>query len=140
MTGTAPETVAVVLLGIGLAFAVARPLGLTEAVVAVPAACLAVLLGIVPWDSAWHTMRELAPTVGFLAAVLVFGHLCAEAGVFEYLGEGAAQASRGTARRLLWLVVGLAAVITATLTLDATVVLLTPRSVRPVFRSGGSRR
>jgi arsenical pump membrane protein len=71
-------------------------------------------------------VRELAPTVGFLAAVLVFGHLCAEAGVFDYLGERAARASGGVPRRLLAVVVALAAVITATLTLDATVVLLTP--------------
>jgi arsenical pump membrane protein len=126
MTGAAAEIFSVVLLIVSLGFAVARPFGLAEAVVALPAAGLVVLVGIVPADSAWQTLREIGPTVGFLSAILVFGHLCAEAGVFDYLGALGARASRGDPRRLLGLVVALAAVITATLTLDATVVLLTP--------------
>jgi arsenical pump membrane protein len=126
MNGGAAEAVAIVLLVVSLAFAVLRPRGLTEAVVAVPAAGLIVLLGIVPGHAAGHTLRTIGPTVGFLAAILLFGHLCAEAGVFDYLGGLAARASRGDPRRLLGLVVTLAAVVTATLTLDATVVLLTP--------------
>ncbi|HEX3336955.1 MAG TPA: SLC13 family permease [Jatrophihabitans sp.] len=126
MHGAAAETIAVALLVISLAFAVLRPRGLTEALVAVPAAGLLVALGIVPADDAGRTLREIGPTVGFLAAILVFGHLCAEAGVFAYLGSRAARASRGEPRRLLGLVVALAAGVTATLTLDATVVLLTP--------------
>jgi arsenical pump membrane protein len=126
MTGAAAEITAVVLLLVSLVFAVTRPLGFAEAVVAVPAAGLVVVTGIVPAGSAWHTLREIGPTVAFLAAILVFGHLCAEAGVFDYLGKRAAHISRGDPRRLLTVVVALAAVITATLTLDATVVLLTP--------------
>ena len=126
MGGAAAETVALVLLAASLAFAVVRPRGLSEAVVAVPAAVLTVALGIVSWHGALRTLREIGPTVGFLAAILVFGHLCAEAGVFDYLGARAAAASHGNPHRLLVLVVALAASVTATLTLDATVVLLTP--------------
>jgi arsenical pump membrane protein len=122
----AAEVVAVVLLLASLTFAVLRPLGLTEALVAVPAAGLVVALGIVPAHAAGDTLRAIGPTVGFLAAILVFGHLCAEAGVFDYLGAQAARASHGEPKRLLALVVALAAGVTATLTLDATVVLLTP--------------
>lgn len=71
-------------------------------------------------------LREVAPTVGFLAAILVFGHLCAEAGVFDYLGSVVARAGRGDLHRLLLVVIAMAAAVTAVLTLDATVVLLTP--------------
>jgi arsenical pump membrane protein len=92
----------------------------------VPAAALVVVLGVVPAHAAAHTLRDIGPTVGFLAAILVFGHLCDEAGVFTYLGAVAARAARGSARRLLGLVIILAALVTATLTLDATVVLVTP--------------
>ncbi len=46
--------------------------------------------------------------------------------MFDYLGDLAARASHGDAGRLLGLVVVLAALVTATLTLDATVVLVTP--------------
>lgn len=126
MHGAAAEAAAVVLLVLTLAFAVARPRGLSEAVVAVPAAVLIVLLGVVPLSAVGGTLNRFGPTVGFLAAILFFGHLCAEAGVFDYLGSSAARASGGRAGRLLVLVVVLAALVTATLTLDATVVLLTP--------------
>jgi arsenical pump membrane protein len=130
------ETFAVVLLALTLAVAVLRPRGLSEAVVAVPAAVLVVVTGVVPLHLATRRLREIGPTVGFLAAILVFGHLCAEAGLFEYLGTLAARASRGSAQRLLALVVAIAASVTAVLTLDATVVLLTPVVLTTARRLG----
>jgi arsenical pump membrane protein len=126
VNGAAAEAAAVALLVLSLAFAVVRPRGISEAVVAVPAAALLVAIGVVPLHAVGHTLGRFGPTVGFLAAILLFGHLCAEAGVFSYLGTLAARTSHGHARRLLLLIVVLAAVVTATLTLDATVVLLTP--------------
>lgn len=114
------------LLAVSLLVAVIRPGGISEAVAAVPAAGVVIGLGIVPWDEARHALAQIGPTVGFLAAILVFGRLCADAGVFEYLGARAAALARGRPRRLLVVVVGLAATVTAVLTLDATVVLLTP--------------
>ena len=136
MPGAAAELIAVVLLALTLGFAVLRPHGYSEAVVAVPSAALLIALGIVPLDAAGNRLREIGPTVGFLAAILLFGHLCAEAGVFDYLGGRAAIASRGVPQRLLLLVVVLAALTTATLTLDATVVLLTPVVLATTTRLG----
>jgi arsenical pump membrane protein len=140
VSGAGAEVVAVLLLVASLVFAVLRPHGLTEAVVAVPAAAIVVATGIVPLHDAGTTLREIGPTVGFLAAILLFGHLCAEAGVFDYLGGLAGRASHGDPRRLLGLVVALAAVVTATLTLDATVVLLTPIVLATAWRLGVSAR
>jgi len=134
--GTAAETLAIVVLVLTLAVAVARPRGLSEAVVALPAAALLVVTDVVPAHAAVQRLREIGPTVGFLAAILVFGHLCAEAGVFDYLGSVAARASQGSARRLLALVVAIAAAVTAVLTLDATVVLLTPVVLTTTARLG----
>jgi arsenical pump membrane protein len=115
-----------VLIALCLGAAVARPFGLSEAVVAAPCALLALLTGASDLHTALHSLGELAPTVGFLAAILAFGHLCAAEGVFDYLGSLTAALSGGAPRRLLLLVVAFAAAITATLTLDATVVLVTP--------------
>ena len=95
MHGALAETIAIAVLVASLVVAVARPFGVSEAVVAVPGAALLVATGVVGWHPALDRLREIGPTVGFLAAILVFGHLCAEAGVFDYLGARAAQASRG---------------------------------------------
>ncbi|MEQ3552395.1 SLC13 family permease [Pseudonocardia nematodicida] len=117
---------AVALLAAVLAAATLRPFGLPEAVVAVPAAAIAVLAGLVTPAGAWGEVAELAPTIGFLAAILLLGHLADAEGVFRWLGALLGSASAGSPRRLLVLVFAAAAGTTAVLSLDATVVLLTP--------------
>ena len=69
--------------------------------------------------------------IGFLAAILVLAHLCDEDGLFRACGGWMARTSAGqsqpaASRRLLVQVFAVAAVTTAVLSLDATVVLLTP--------------
>lgn len=134
MPGALAEAIAIAILVLSLVVAIVRPLGLSEAVVAVPGAAVVVLTGIVSGHAALERLKEIGPTVAFLAGILVFGHLCAEAGVFDYLGGRAALLSSARPRRLLVLVVVLAAVVTAVLTLDATVVLLTPVVMTTVRR------
>ena len=109
-----------------LAFAVVRPRGLPEALVAVPAAGLVLLFHLADPAAAGRRVLELVPTLVFLAAVLVLAHLADGAGVFTWLGRVVARACRGDAHRLLALTFGAAAVTTTVLSLDATVVLLTP--------------
>ena len=121
-----PLVIASVLLAGVLAFAVGRPRGLPEAVAAVPAALLVLVLGLVPWRDALDEVGELGPTVGFLAAILVLAHLAGSHGVFRYAGWAVARISRGSPRRLLLAVFVAASLTTAVLSLDATVVLLTP--------------
>jgi arsenical pump membrane protein len=134
------EVVGLAILAVVLAGAIRRPFGLNEAVFGVPAAVLVVVVGLVPLDDAFATVRDLAPTVLFLAGILAFGHLCAEAGVFDFLGAVAGRASGGSPRRLLLLTVLLATVVTTVLTLDATVVLLTPVVLRTVGQLRGRAR
>jgi arsenical pump membrane protein len=126
MSGNVELAIGLILIAACLGAAVIRPFGISEAVVAVPAVAVALLAGVATTQQARSSLRELAPTVAFLAAILAFGHLCASAGVFAYLGSVTAHLSNGSPGRLLGLVVALAAVVTATLTLDATVVLVTP--------------
>ena len=74
--------------------------------------------------------------MGFLAAVLVLAHLADEEGVFGFAGAVVGRLSRGSPQRLLGLVFAVASVVTAVLSLDATVVLLTPVVLATVTRSG----
>ena len=123
---TAAEALAAVLLLAVLAFAVVRPRDLPEAVAAVPAALLVLVTGGIGADRAVQETLRLLPVVGFLAAVLVLSELCARDGLFDWAGQLMAGRSRGEPHRLLLLVFAVAAITTAVLSLDATVVLLTP--------------
>jgi arsenical pump membrane protein len=132
--------IALVLLGVVLGFAVTRPRGLPEATAAVPAALLAVAAGLVTPAAALAEVGELAPTVAFLAAILVLAFTAERHGVFGYLGALVARSGRGRPRRLLGAVFGAAAVTTAVLSLDATVVLLTPVVFAVAARAGVGHR
>jgi arsenical pump membrane protein len=125
------ETMALLALAAVLAWAVIRPRGWPEAVVAVPAALILIAAGAIGASSAITEARQLGPVIGFLAAILVLAHLCDDDGLFQACGAWMARtgASRSTAtgaRRLLVQVFVIASVTTAVLSLDATVVLLTP--------------
>ena len=119
-------TLALGSLAVVLLFAMVRPRGWPEAVVAVPAAALLIATGVVTWEAARAEIVELLPVVGFLAAVLVLAKLCDDEGLFHAAGIAMARRSRGNPRTLLIAVFVIAAGTTAVLSLDATVVLLTP--------------
>ncbi|WP_413761397.1 arsenic transporter [Streptomyces sp. MMBL 11-3] len=136
MSPALATTLSAVLLVAVLAGAVIRPFGLPEATVAVPAAALLMATGAVPLDHARAEAELLGPVVGFLAAVLVLAKLCDDEGLFQACGAWLARTSKGRPQRLLAANFLLASVVTAVLSLDATVVLLTPVVFATVARLG----
>ncbi|MFF3374652.1 SLC13 family permease [Streptomyces sp. NPDC002680] len=136
MNSASAEALSVVLLVAVLACAVVRPFGLPEAVVAVPAAGLVVVSGAISPEHAWQEAERLGPVVGFLAAVLVLAHFCDVDGLFRACGAWMARRAGNRPKRLLTSVFVLASGITAVLSLDATVVLLTPVVFATAARSG----
>jgi arsenical pump membrane protein len=117
---------ALVVLAATLAVAIARPPYLSEAVAACVGAVLLMVVGAVGLSVAGDALRALGPTVGFLAAMLLIADGCQREGLFDAMGAVMARGAGGSPQRLLAFVFVIAAAITAVLSLDATIVLLTP--------------
>ena len=109
-----------------LAAAVVHSRWPVEALAAAGGAALLVAVGALSVADARDAIGDLGPTVGFLAALLVLAEGCRREGLFDAMGGLMAASARGSPRRLLALVFAVAATVTAVLSLDATVVLLTP--------------
>src|SRR3984885_8183299 len=114
------------MLALVLGFAVVRPWGWGEAVVAVPAAILVIAVGAISPHRALVEAERLGPIIGFLAAVLILAQLGQDEGLFRACGDWMARGAAKRPTRLLTRVFIVASVTTAVLSLDATVVLLTP--------------
>jgi arsenical pump membrane protein len=130
------EALAIVALVAALAAAVVRDRRAPEALVALAGAGLVLAAGALTPRAAWAEAKALGPTLGLLAALLVLGSGCERAGLFDGLAAVMARAARGDGRRLLAVAVATAAVVTAVLGLDATVVLLTPAALVAAARAG----
>jgi arsenical pump membrane protein len=116
---------ATVLLAALIAAGVGSP-RVPPAYVAVPGAVFLVLVGAVGEPAAETALLQIAPTVAFLVVILLLADLADREGLFRWAAALTASRSSGSGQVLLGRVVVLAAIVTAVLSLDATVVLLTP--------------
>ncbi|WP_206340293.1 SLC13 family permease [Blastococcus litoris] len=102
--------------------------------VALPGAAFLVLVGAVGAPEAEAAVRAIGPTVAFLVVILLLAHLADREGLFTWAAAVTARRSGRSASSLLARVVVLSALVTALLSLDATVVLLTPVVVATAAR------
>lgn len=121
-----------------LAVAYRHPREWVEALVGVGCAGAAVLATGLPPDAVRSEVSELAPVVLFLVAILVVAECCRAEGLFAAVGARLGRG--GTARRRFLLVFVVATATTVVLSLDATVVLLTPVVLATALAAGTSVR
>jgi arsenical pump membrane protein len=121
----------IVLLGVGVAGAVLRPLRLPPWVIPLGCALTAVLTGATSWSASRQALSPLAEPIAFLLTAVPLAVLLDRLGFFSSLAERLTNAGRGSGA--LWIC---GAVVTTVLNLDAAVVLLTPLSVRVARQTG----
>lgn len=132
--------VALLALAVTLAAALAPGARRTEWLVACAALAVLLALGVAGADPTGRAIRRLAPTVGFLAALLVLAEGARREGLFAAAGAAVARRAAGSGVRLLAGVFVLATTITVALGLDATVVLLTPVVLTSTAHQRGAAR
>ncbi|WP_336033602.1 SLC13 family permease [Geodermatophilus sp. FMUSA9-8] len=125
-----------VVLAATLAAATAGTRRVPPAAVAVGGAVYLMAVGAVGFAAAETAVRGALPTVAFLVVVLVLADLADREGVFTWAAAATARRAGRSAGALLGRVVLLAAGVTALLSLDATVVLLTPVVLATAARMG----
>lgn len=124
MTGVVVPLVALAAL---LAVAYRHPRARTELLVAVLAAAAVLATGVLDPDDLAAERDHLGPVVLFLVAILVVAECCRAAGLFAAIGSRLAAASHPGL--LFAATFAVAAGTTVVLSLDATVVLLTPVAI-----------
>ncbi|WP_082823001.1 SLC13 family permease [Microbacterium sp. T32] len=87
---------------------------------------IALLVGIFPVDQALAVADRVWPILLFVVAVTIVAELASKAGLFDVVAARLARIARGRTAWLWVLVVALATVASAFLSLDTTAVLLTP--------------
>lgn len=117
-----------------------HPSGRVELAVGTAAVAVVAGTGHLDADLVGSTLGHLGPVVLFLATILVVADVCAAAGLFTWAADRIARQGRG---RTTWVFTGTfvaAALITTSLSLDATVVLLTPVVVAAALSLGVPHR
>jgi arsenical pump membrane protein len=109
-----------------LALMLVRPRGISEAWVALGGAVALLATGAVDLAALPGIAGESADVLLFLLGMMSLTGIVERAGIFDLLAEACARAAGGSGTRLYVLLFVLGAVVTALLSLDVTVIVLTP--------------
>ncbi len=109
-----------------LALMLARPRGISEAWIALAGAVALLATGAVDIAALLGIAGESADVLLFLLGMMTLTGVVERAGIFDVLAEGCARAAGTSGVRLYVLLFLLGAAVTAFLSLDVTVIVLTP--------------
>ncbi|HEX5244923.1 MAG TPA: arsenic transporter [Tepidisphaeraceae bacterium] len=112
-----------------------RPRGTSELAWIGSGALLLVFTRLIPFEAAWHAVREGIDVYLFLAGMMLLAELARREGVFEWLADLATRHANGSASRLFLLIYAVGTVVTVFLSNDATAVVLTPAVLAAVRRT-----
>ncbi len=124
-------------IAVATAAVILRPARVPEAVWAVGGALVLAVSGLLPWTEAWKGVLRGHDVYLFLAGMMLLSEMARREGVFDWLAVEAARRARGSGERLFAWVFGVGTLVTATLSNDATAVVLTP-AVIAVARAVGA--
>ncbi len=109
-----------------LALMLIRPRGLNEAWFAAAGAGVLVLTGVLPISAPWGAIRDTASVLVFLAGMMIITGIVERAGVIEIVAERIATICGPNTRVLYIAMFLLSAVVTATMSLDITIIMMVP--------------
>ncbi len=124
MVLTAWVTWSVVALGVG--GVILRPWGVREVIPALAGALALVAFGLLPVGAALRGVGQGTDVYLFLTGMMILAELAADQGLFAWAAGWVARRAGGSAARLFAMIYGMAVVITAFLSNDATAVVFTP--------------
>lgn len=118
--------VTVIVVACTLVLMLTRPRGISEAWFAASGATVLMITGVLPIDSPIHAFTETADVLIFLSGMMLVTGVVERAGVIEVVAERIANLCGHSAHTLFVAMFLLAAVVTATMSLDITIILVTP--------------
>ena len=118
--------IAILVLLVTLLLVLLRPRKLPAALPAAAGGLIVLTLQLVSLHQAWEIIRFAQDALVFLIGMMIVSAVVERAEFFEWSATLAARAGRGSVRRLYLFVFLIGTLITATLSLDATAIVLTP--------------
>lgn len=126
VTMDAAAVVTMVVVAATLALMLTRPRDISEAWFAAIGASLLVLTHVLPWNAPFTAFSGTADVLIFLAGMMLVTGVVERAGVIEIVAERIARVCGSNIHTLYIAMFILAALVTATMSLDITIILVTP--------------
>lgn len=135
MPAGAQHVLLLAIVGFSIGLMLVRPRSVPEVYWVGSGAVLLIVFRLIPLRLAGHAIARGTDVYLFLTGMMLLSELARENGVFEWLSSVSVRSARGSSSRLFALVYAVGAVVTITMSNDATAVVLTPAVLVSARRS-----